>query len=62
VQPRGRSGVTHDEGLVVIFKLRKSATGGVRSHGCADSPFVDGGGILLEEGRGDERLEDEPST
>lgn len=25
--------ITHDEGLVVVLKLRKSTAGGIRSHG-----------------------------
>jgi hypothetical protein len=55
--------ITHNEGLVVVFKLRKSAAGGVRGHGRADGPFIDSSGlVLLEQRWGNEWLEDKPAT
>jgi hypothetical protein len=47
----------------VVFKLRKTTAGGVRSHGDADSPFIDGVRlVLLEKRRGNEWLEDKPTA
>ena len=55
--------MTHQEGLVVVFKLRKSTAGGVCSHRSADRPFIDGGGlVLLEKRRGNEWLQNKPTT
>lgn len=46
----------------MIFKLRKTAIGGICGHGLTDGPFIDGGGVLLEKRRGNEWLENEPTT
>ena len=55
--------MTHDEGLVVILKLRKSTIGGIRGQGYADCPLIDGGRLVpLKKRRGNERLEDKPAA
>lgn len=55
--------IAHDEGFVVFLKLRKSTVGGVRRHGCADGPLVNGGRLVfLEERRGNKRFEDKPAS
>jgi hypothetical protein len=47
----------------VGFKLRKPTTGGVRGHGCAEGPLIDGGRLVfLEQRRSDERFEDKPTA
>lgn len=59
----GRSRVAYDEGFVVLLKLRKSAAAGVRGHGCAEGPLIDGGRLVfLVKRRSDERFEDKPAT
>lgn len=63
VWPRNGFQVTHDEGLVVLLKLRKSATTGVRRHGCADGPLIHSLRLVfLEKCRSDERFEDKPTA
>ena len=47
----------------MIFELSEATTGGVCGHGNADGPFIDCGRlVLLEEGWGNEWLENEPAT
>lgn len=47
----------------MVFKLRKSAVGGVCGHGCAEGPLIDGGRLVfLVQCRGDEGFEDKPTT
>lgn len=55
--------MTHDEGLVMVLKLRKTTIGGIRGQGYADCPFVDSCRlVLLEKRRGNERFEDKPAA
>lgn len=63
VESRDRFRIAHNKGLVVVFELRNTAAGGVCGHVCADGPFIDGRRlVLLEKIRGDEWLENEPTS
>jgi hypothetical protein len=53
---------THDERLVMVLDLAYSTIGSVGGHQNAETPFVDGVGVFLEERWRDERLEDEPAA
>jgi hypothetical protein len=55
--------VTHDEGVVVVLKLRKTTTGGVRGHSYANGPLIDSSWLVFLEKRwSNERLKDKPAT
>jgi hypothetical protein len=63
VRPRDGFYVTHDESFVVVLKLRKPTTAGIRGHRYAEGPLIDGLRLVfLEKRRGNEGFENKPTT
>ena len=54
--------LTHDECIVVLLQLVKSAVCLVSCHECTDRPLIDRTGVFLVECRRDERFQHEPPS